>query len=84
MLVTFIFTFEMSPLPPQHRFFQIDLKVWGSSGGWCLGGWKIRGGRRGGTFCVGRTGFPLIGEHGKRPSPTDKTKYFKNQPYPSD
>ena len=52
-----------APLPPQLRAFQINLKVWGSPSWWFLCRWGRHsvGGKLGWRFCLGRTGFPLMG-----------------------
>ena len=46
------------PLLPQPRILQIDLKVWGSPSGWCLGGWtKSEGAGGGENFVWVKQGF---------------------------
>ena len=50
------------PLPPQLRVLQIDLKVWASSSKWSLERCKRSEEEgRGWKFCMGKTGFSLIG-----------------------
>ena len=75
---------SLAPLLPQLKVLEIDLKVWESTSGWCLGGWRIlEGAGRGENFVWVKQGFSLWGEHEKSPIPTHKSKYFKKQPCPS-